>query len=366
MLATKEKISTSQAITLTVFSILGIKVLSLPRDLCDLVKNDGFILIILVGLLVVGAGYLISRVIYIMPNTSFFDMCEKLMSKSVAYILSVILLLYFVYTAGLSLRIFTEVVKMYMLSYTPTEVIIITMILLCTYCARSGIEAIARISQLLFILMIVPNILVFLLGLESAQISNVLPLFTSSPMDLLKGAPSVVFAMSGFEVLLILAFFLNKPRDSFKIQYISISAIVIIYLFFVMMSIAIFGCAENSHMLWPLITVVKVINIPGAFLENLDALIMGSWMISVFMNLSIQLYVVSILLSEMLSSKESTYLVSPLIPIIYFIAMYPGNLSHLYSLLEMNYLRFYQWFILFIMPMILYVCATRYKKVNYQ
>lgn len=364
MISSKERITTSQAITILITSILGVGILSLPRDLVDLVKGDSFIVLVLGTIVCIVIGFFIYKIIDYFPNKSFLEINSILLSKPIAYLIGIIVLIYYIWNIGLITRIFVEVIKMYMLGYTPTEVIAISMILICAYGARGGIESIARLSQLLIFLIVIPVVGVLSLTLGAADFSNLMPIFQSSPMEITSAIGTTVFSFSGFEILLIIGFFLRKPSDGFKIQYISLICIGLMYIFFAVVTIAVFGMVETSHLLWPTLTLVKVINFPGAFLENLDALIMGAWTINIFMTICMFNYVSALLFGEVLKTKESTYLSFSFIPITYIIALYPRNLAHVYDILGSKNMIIYQAFIVIIIPTILIVTAMIYKRVK--
>ncbi len=333
MISTKEKITTSQTITLFISTILGVGILSLPRNLVDKTKGDGFLVIVVATLVAILLGYFIYKIIDAYPNKSFIEIGEILVGKPIAYILAAILFAHYLYGLGVIIRIFVEVVKMYMLIDTPTEVIMISMLLICAYGARGGLECIARISQLLVFLIVIPIVIVFLFTLNVADFTNLMPIFTTPPLKVVSAIYDTTFSFSGFETMLIIGCLLRRPSQGFKAQYISLLCIGMLYLFFSIISVAVFGQVETSHLLWPTLTLVKVINIPGAFIENVDALMMGAWTLNIFMTAAVYIYACSLLIGDMLNCKETSYLNAPIIPLAYLFALYPKNLAHAYDIM---------------------------------
>jgi len=362
MISTKEKISTSQMITLLISTILGVGILSLPRNLAEEVKGSGFIIIIISTFICILFGYCIYKVIYRFQNETLMQISSNIINKPIAYIICIIYIFYYVVTISIVTRIFVEVVKMYMLEKTPTEVIIISILLVCAYGSRKGIEGIARMSQIIFFLMMIPILFVFLFSLESADFTNLMPVLNVKLSQVFSSILTTNFSFTGFETMLILGIFMRKPKDGFKIQKISLSVASFAYIFFTVISIAVFGQIETSHLMWPTLTMVKVIDIPGAFLENLDALIMGAWTLNIFITMCVYFFCSSLIMGDVFNCKEISYFNYAIVPIVYILALYPENLAHLYDLLANKYIIILQLMIFAGIPFILFLFSKSSKR----
>ncbi|SHH32769.1 GerAB/ArcD/ProY family transporter [Tepidibacter thalassicus] len=364
MISSKEKISTSQAVTLLICSTLGVGILSLPRNLVEKVSGAGFIVLIISTLICVLLGYFIYKIIYHFPNKTFMEIGETLLTKPVAYLACLIFLIYYLCSMGIVVRIFAEVVKMYMLKKTPTEVIIISMLFVCGYGAKRGIEGIARMSQVLLFLIVIPIMFIFLFSFETADFTNLMPIFNTDFSKIIISVGSTIFSFSGFELMLILGFFLRNPSKGFKIQYTTLIFIGVLYIFFSVISVAVFGQVETTHLMWPTLTIVKVIDIPGAFLENLDALVMGAWTLNIFITICMFLYISALITGDILSCKETNYFNYFFIPVVYLISLCPQNLAHVYDILNSKFMVSIQIMAMVVIPTIMFVILILKKKVS--
>ncbi|KXZ38891.1 spore germination protein [Alkalithermobacter thermoalcaliphilus JW-YL-7 = DSM 7308] len=364
MISSKEKITTSQAITFLMVCIIGSGTLTLPRVLVDEVGGDGLLVLIISTAIMLSLGYCVYKVISYFPNKSFIQIASILLTKPVAYVLSFMYIITYIIFGSVIFRILAEVTKMYMLRNTPTEVIIITMLIVSLYAIRAGIEPVARLSQIFIPLTIIPIVLVILPELRNADFSNLLPFFQSSPLSLATSVRNVVFSFAGFEIMLLIGVFLSRPSRGFEIQYKTIIPVGLFYIFIFISSVALFGQVEVTHMLWPTLTLVKLIDIPGAFLQNLDAVVMASWVILIFMSIVLTMYSATIMMTDLLNSKEHSYLVMPLAPIIYFLALYPSNLAQLYDMFSHIAVIVLETTIIIITPIILYLSLLIKKRVG--
>ncbi|WFD10125.1 GerAB/ArcD/ProY family transporter [Tepidibacter hydrothermalis] len=364
MISTKEKIGTSQMITLLISTILGVGILSLPRNLADKVQGSGFIIIIISTVICIFFGYCMYKVIYGFRNKSLMQISSDILTKPMAYLVCIIFILYYLVNISMVVRIFGEVVKMYMLEKTPIEVIIISILFVCAYSSKKGIEGIARISQIILFLMVVPIIFVFFFSLETADFTNLMPILNVKASQVFPTVFLTTFAFSGFETMLVLSIFMREPKDGFKIQWITLIVIGIVYIFFSVISIAVFGQVETTHLMWPTLTIVKVIDIPGAFLENLDALIMGTWTLNIFITLCVFLFCASLVIGDMFNCREINYFDYAIVPVVYILAMYPDNLAHVYDLLNSKYTVAVQLMVFAGIPLILFLFSRFSKKVK--
>ncbi|WP_099191689.1 GerAB/ArcD/ProY family transporter [Tepidibacter mesophilus] len=364
MISTKEKIGTSQMITLLMSTILGVGILSLPRNLADEVKGSGFIIIIISTCACILFGYFIYRVIYKFQNKTLMQISSNVLTKPIGYLICIVFIIYYLVNMAIITRIFTEVVKMYMLKKTPTEVIIISMLFVSAYGSRKGIEGIARISQIIFFLMVIPIMFIFLFALQSADFTNLMPIFNIKISEIFPNIFLTNLAFAGFESMLVLGIFIKKPKDGFKIQWISLGVTGIAYAFFTVISIAVFGQTETAHLMWPTLTIVKIIDIPGAFLENLDALVMGAWTLNIFISICVLFFCVSLIIGDMSNCKEINYFNYAIVPIIYILALYPDNLAHLYDLVSSKYVVALQATVIAGIPFILFIFSQFSKKVK--
>ncbi|OPJ54806.1 GerAB/ArcD/ProY family transporter [Alkalithermobacter paradoxus] len=364
MISSKEKITTSQAITFLMICIIGAGTLTLPRNLVDEVGGDGLFILIISTLLSIILGYFLYKVVSYFPNRSFMEISSILLTKPIAYILAIILTMQYTLLGGLIFRILAEVTKMYMLRNTPTEVIIITMLIVCIYAIRSGIESIARLSQIFIPLSIIPIVLVLIPEMRHVDITNLLPLFQTDPSKIIPSIQSTLFSFAGFEIMILIGVFLSRPSRGFEIQYKTLIPVGLLYIFIFIVTIGLFGQVETSHTVWPTLTLVKLVDVPGAFMQNLDAIVMASWVILIFMSIVLTMYSSNLLICDMFSLREANFIVLLLAPIIYFIALYPSNLAQVYDMFSHPIAVIGESILIIATPTLLYLVFLIKKRVK--
>ncbi len=326
-------ITSNQLFSVLITLIVGIGVLSLPRALADKVGPDSLFLVVIGTFIFMVLAWLTTKLIEKFPNSTIIEIGEDLMGKPIGILLGATYFLYIVLLISLEIRAFGEITKSFLLISTPIEVLMISFLLVAAYTVRSGIECIARMSVLILPLSLIPALIVMPMALPDADLTNFLPILRTPPMDILKSIPEVLFSFLGFEFILFLGFFVKDHKKVKKTSLWAIFTISIIYIYTVFITIARFGVQETKSLIWPVLTLFKNIDIPGTILENVEIVILSTWILSIFMTIVITYFGAVFLFSRLIKSKEHNYLVLPLLPIVYIIALVPENVAHIYTYL---------------------------------
>ena len=80
---------------------------------------------------------------------------------------------------------------------------------------------------------------------------------------------------------------------------------------------------------FPILVLIRQLDAPGLFLENLDGLVMGLWVLVVFVTMVPAYFSMAKFSSKFFGTKKHKQFVLGAVPIIYFIAMMPDNFLQL-------------------------------------
>ncbi|MDK2917786.1 MAG: spore germination protein [Candidatus Petromonas sp.] len=328
-----DRITSDQLFSVLVTLIIGIGILSLPRNLADKAGPDSLIVMV-AGAIVFGViALIILKLITKFPNKTIIEIGSSITSKPIGTIIGFIYLFYLVVLIILEIRAFGEISKNFLLLATPIEVIMITFLLASVYTVRSGIETIARMSVLILPLSIIPAIFTMFFVMGELDPSYFLPFFHTPPLKLIKAIPEVAFSFLGFEFILFLGFFVKDFDKIKRVSMWSLGTVSVIYFITVFITIARFGIAETKSLIWPVVTLFKTVEIPGTIFENVEVVIMSIWLLSIFMTVVITHFGAVFLLSRLLKSREHNYLALPIIPVVYLISLIPENVAQVYDFL---------------------------------
>lgn len=325
MLTDNDKINTSQAVIFLLSVILGTGILDLPRTAAKSAGPDGWLLIILAGVFTFCGSLFTASLIKRYPQDTLVEFSEKLVGKFFSTIIVLVFIIIWSSMTAFTVRNFSGVMNTYMLERTPKEFIILTQMILAVYLIRHGIEPMARVFEVMLPVKIIPIIIMYLIAIPSADFTELLPFMQVSLSEALGCMWKMSFSFLGFDTFLMLGPYLAKPDHSKRIMFFGIFSSMIIYLFITVVVFAVLGVADTKIILWPTMSIIRSIKIPGGIFERFDAVILALWTIASFTTICIGYYVASSALSHLIKAEEVKYTVTLLFPWIFLVSILPGN-----------------------------------------
>jgi len=304
MLSANEKITMRQLQILIILSTMGTGVIILPRRVAEIAGQDGWVVVIGLVFAAMFFGFLISAalaaVAKIKPGGGFFEVTGLLLTKPAAYVCCILLWIKLVLSAGLELKAFLGITTEILLPTTPMPIISGVMIAVCAYAAAKGIEARARVGEVLLGLMILPFLFLFILAVLEVDFSNLQPVMVTSPAEIGHGVFRLGFIFTGLETLLLVAPFLYcEKKNLIRPVVTALGFAGFIVLCITILTIAMFGQGVVNQP-WPVLAMMDMITLPGAFIERQEALIFSFWIITAFALVNGLLFFGGILVRDML------------------------------------------------------------------
>ncbi|MFS0654143.1 GerAB/ArcD/ProY family transporter [Bacillus sp. 179-C3.3 HS] len=298
----KNKISASQAAFFIIQSQIGIGILALPHFLMKDMGHDGWMAIILAGILIQIFNTIFLYIIYKYPDTSFFAVIIDVFGKKIGKVLVALYTLYFASVCIIVLSIFTRVLGIWVLPLTPNWIINLLMIVCVLYLAKEKLRAIARFNFILtpFLLMLS---LLMLYALKGTNIDYLLPLFQTDVSQFTTGLKDVVLSMNGFEMILLISPFMRgSVKVRYKIMTFANVCTTLYYLFITLICFMFFSPTELNVIPSPVLYLLKTISF--GIIERTDLIFLSFWVFIIFATLSNYLYFCANGLAFILNKKE--------------------------------------------------------------
>lgn len=337
-----------------VVTVIGIGIFSYPREVTDVVGTDGWIVTIIAGIVNYSLLYVAYKVVKVNNYNKFYTMLENNFGRIISIILALIFIVSNILSISLGMRLFVEVIKMYLLEKTPTEFIIIVIILTGSYLVRGEIDALIKFNEISFWIMFLPIIVILLLILNRTDFSNILPMFNNSSFNYIKGLKSAIYSFAGIEIIYVTLPFLKHKKKIPNVALKSTVFITVFYVIIVIFTLAVFGKEQNKVLLWPTITMIKSISIPGAFIERWEGMVMALWIFFYFTTFTNVYYLSADIIKDMFNLKDIKLSSTIAVPFIYAIALYPENIAQLYDI-NNTITPLFLIFNLVILPLILFL-----------
>lgn len=350
------KISSKQIKGLVVTAVIGVGVLSLPSVLSNIVGLDGWIPIILSGIIMAGMIVIIVKIFQYSSGMDIFEISRSTLGPVFSVIYQIILLIYMICVMAYVSRNLGEVIKSFLLDQTPIEVIIFIFILVTAYISRCEIDVMGRMGY--FIYPIILGFIIFLIvvTLPNADFTNLLPIFESDIKALPSGLITSVISFAGFEILLFAIPYAEDKDRVLKSSLYAIGLVTIIYLVIFVASAAQFGLDQLNRLPWATLSLVKQIDLPGLFLENLDGIVTTLWVLVVFGTLAPTYYSSGKILANLFKTKSHELFILPLIPIVYTLALIPQNSIEIQKNMAKS-LNILASIAIFIIPIIIFIMS---------
>jgi spore germination protein (amino acid permease) len=254
-------------------------ILSLPYSLFQIAKIDGWISLIIAGILIQFSLVAIWKLCDRFPNLTLFEFQPKILGKNLGLIFNVIYTIHSLFIAILILILYNSIVSKWILFETPSWVIILIMALTGAYFISSSPREIAR-----FFTIVTPLLLILfgfiLYAYTGVHPLYILPIGEMGMRTIFKGSQDAVVALLGFDAALVFLAYTEGERSK-KIKVISYASlcVTILYAFIVFTTYMYFNPEEIIIVPEPVLYMLKAFSF--SIIERTDLIFLSVWTISV-------------------------------------------------------------------------------------
>lgn len=327
-----DKITTTQASIFLTNSVLGAGILTLPRGVVEIVKTpDVWLSVLLGGLVVLGVIFVMVKLSQQFPGLTIYQYARLIVGKIPGGALCSILILYYLVIAGFEARVLAEIMLFFLLEGTPSWAIVIPFIWVTTYLVFGGINAIARVFQIIFPISVFVLIIAYGFSLHLFEINNLRPLLSEGLVPVVKGLKSTILIYSGCEVIMTLVGHMECPKDAMKAMSVGIGIPLLIYLSTVIVVVGGMSVDAVMRSTWPTIDLMRTFEITGLFFERFEFPFLVIWIMQMFCNFSSFYFNASLGISQIFKISR-TWTILGLIPIIFIFTMLPKRINDVFNL----------------------------------
>ncbi|MGJ7913479.1 GerAB/ArcD/ProY family transporter [Neobacillus sp. LXY-1] len=358
-----DRITSNQAVMFIINFIFGAGILTLPRTTTEKIKTpDSWIAIIISGLIITLVAVLILKLCQRYPNETFYQFNQKLLGKWIGSLLSLTVICYYIALSAYEVRTMAENTRLFLLQGTPVWAIMMPFLWIGLYLVQGGVNAIARLLEIIFPITVLFFLLVMFLGIELFEVDNLRPVLGSGVKPVIKGLKTSSLSFAGFEILLFIFMFLKEKNKVTKIPLLGVG---IPFIFYTITEVIVIGSISVDAVLsqtWPVLTFIRSFEIKGLLFERFDSLLLVIWLMQIFTTYVIALFVATLGLNQLFSITSQAFIYG-LIPLIYVVSMIPKNINEVFIMADM--LGKFAISLFFIMPLVLFI-ISKLKERNYE
>lgn len=333
----ERQITTIQSAAILVSTIIGVGVLPLPLFAVR-AGDSGAPLVTLLSVLLAFVGLTIISLLGMrFPNKSIVQYAEDIIGRWLGRIGSALVIAYFAVLCSLTAREFGEVVITAVMPRTPLEVTVIVMLLLAAIATRKTITTFAYIHHFYFPLLLFPVLLIVALSLKNAERINLLPVWGNGVFgksEMLGGILTIAALFQGAFVMTTVIPAMRRPDKAFAASAWGMLIAGGLYVIIVAATVGVFGSEEIKNLLWPTLELAKATSLPANVLERLDAAFLAVWVTAVFTTLYSSYFFTIKETSKLFRLGDHKMFSFFLLPIIYFMAMLPQSILHMYEIIQ--------------------------------
>lgn len=302
-------ITSSQLRTFILSAQVGIGILVLPSKLATDVGHDGWISVVLAGIISIIASIIIVKLMQLYRDKSIYEINRTIWGKYMGSIMNVIILLYLVYATSIGIRIFSSVITITILKFTPPLIQSLYVLTPTLYLIWYGLKSICRFANLIyFILLII--VLFFLFIFKYLRLTFILPVGDAGFYKIIKGIFPSMFAMLGFELITIIyPNITDKGKVLKNIVWANIISIVFI-LVNVLVITSFFGETMASRLVFPLFSLTRSYKSP--ILERIDLYYIALWFPAMAMSLRAYFFSTHYSFQRIFNIRKSSLLLAAL------------------------------------------------------
>lgn len=319
-LEAKTSMSAFQLAIVLFVTCIGAQIMLTPRALIEQAKNGSWISVIIGGVLFYTATYLMLRLGKKYPDETIVEYAPRIFGRMGGFfVITWFNLVFFLQVVTIFYGV-GKIITFYMFDRTPPEVVILALLVLCTYCALQDWGTILRIHQFLFVIAYSILLIVWLTSILNFRLENLLPLWPVDIKGVVAGGISTWGMYGGYEcVLLLLPLVYRKVSLSKLAQEVGLAFIgaTLLFMIIIVVIIGVLTVEDAKNLPFPALIVIRSVELPGTFIERLENYLLVTWIPVVFDTLAAMMFFMAQICMRQWRHADHRPALLLLVPIIY-------------------------------------------------
>ncbi len=299
-----ERISQLQVVMLFIILLFTTSVAFLIGPLAESAGFGSWISLWAGSLIGLAIGYFAVKLGRKNPTEFFFHFGSQIVGKWIHLPLMALITFFFWHATAEILNDFQDFMSQNYLQGTPNWAINGLFALCLAIAVRSGIETIFRCAQgMLFLTVIIIMIEPIWGGKEMIPDMAIAFLTNHNWRDIVTTSYTVGPWFGEMFIVILFFPYIAKPEKTFRSLVIACFIATGFITVYLVSAILVFGPNVTAHLTYPVIELFRYIRI-GDFLENLDPFLVGIWLTTIFIKVSLFLYTSVLCTAQLFSLKD--------------------------------------------------------------
>ncbi|MEC2070579.1 GerAB/ArcD/ProY family transporter [Alkalihalophilus marmarensis] len=330
----KMTITPSQLALFVIQTQVGVGVLSMPFSVFDAgAKTDGWISILLAGLVVQIIIFVYMFISKRFPNSNLYLILESVFGKWLGKFLILIHVVYFISVGAVILILFSSVLTIWAFPNTPQFLKVGIAVFTAWYLAKENVRIIARFHVIVSVLLVLV-ILLTVTAFTHAEYRYVLPIGHTGITNIILSAKAATLSLLGFEIFIIL-FATTEGTIKTKVKAATIAnvTVTVIYAYLAFTCYIFFSPEEIGLVPQPILYLIKSFSF--IVLERTDLIFLTVWMVSVMTSFVGYLYIASLGTAILFNKTNHSPFVWGICLIVFLFSVSPHNVLRIGTISEL-------------------------------
>lgn len=220
------------------------------------------------------------------PGTGLAEISEEVAGPVFGPLITLIVALWLMFSATLTVRNFTETFIATILPFTPPSVLIICVLACVAYASYRGLESICRSAEIFFPLTMVLGLLTLGFSLLRADGAFIYPLWGHGLPDTLRAGTYYIGMTGEVVVLLVVGYAFRTTADFRRSGMYGIIIFGVVTALSVAVLIMVFGSQDAAQSPFPMYQLARLVYL-GRFFQRMESAVVLFWFFAAALRLAI-------------------------------------------------------------------------------
>ena len=222
----------------------------------------------------------------------------------------------------MNIRILQELVNISLLPGAPTWFVSGSYLLVLTYGATREVDRIAQVNELLIEIAMLVGLFVALTAFQHFDPLHLRPLLSRDQINLdkIEQLVGMTFSFGSIPVVSMVVPYIRNPQQVTKATLKAAFLITLVYTFFTVAVLGVFGYKEAIDLSWVALELAKSVNVQAVILQRLDLILIVSWISALFTTGLVASFLVGLALGQLFQVRKYNAFLWGLVPVVYFLS----------------------------------------------
>jgi spore germination protein AB len=268
----------------------GVGIAGLPRIVYLSAGHDGWISILLAGLLVSSVIFLSVQMLKQYDSADLFGIHYDVFGSLMGRLVNLLYTFYLISGIFVIVMNYVEIVQAWVFPDLSTWFLALVLLLLAVYAVMGGVRIAVGFSFMSFLLTFW-IVLIIIVPARDFDYTHLLPVWNTSYANILKGVYKTSLSIIGFEMLLFLYPYIKNKKKVHMYTQLGGLYTILLFVLVTIISIGFFGEKGLERTIWPVLSMFKIVRLPN--LERFEFIAVSFWMLIVLPNICLYLWAAS-------------------------------------------------------------------------